>query len=368
MKFALTSLDLHFLVKELQALANAKVEKIYQPQADELLFVLHIPGKGKQMLRITFPSLIYVTGYKGDIPESPGGFCLALRKRLANARFREVAQLGFERILRLSFSTKDSLQFLYVELFSPGNLVLCDEDNIVRLAKTSRKWKDRTIRGGIEYQYPKREPDFISATPDGFRQILQKSGRQSIVKTLATVFGLGGKYAEELCARAGIDKAKTIPDDAEAEKLYAESRKMLSLKISARIYGDDITPFPLVTYRGRSSKAADSFCQALGVVLTNSREQEDELARRAGESRESARLMKIIAEQEQTIAKLQAQAQEALETGKAIYENYMVVEEVLRALKTAAGKYSWKEIKEKLKGHRVVREIDEKRRQAVIEL
>jgi len=59
MKQEITSLDLHFLAKELQVLIGGKVDKIYEQEENkkEFLFRFHVPGKGKMQLRISLPGL-----------------------------------------------------------------------------------------------------------------------------------------------------------------------------------------------------------------------------------------------------------------------------------------------------------------------
>jgi predicted ribosome quality control (RQC) complex YloA/Tae2 family protein len=43
-----------------------------------------------------------------------------------------------------------------------------------------------------------------------------------------------------------------------------------------------------------------------------------------------------------------------------IYSNYALVQNIIKSIQDARTKYSWNEIKEKLKGNRLVKRIDEK--------
>ena len=56
------------------------------------------------------------------------------------------------------------------------------------------------------------------------------------------------------------------------------------------------------------------------------------------------------------------------EKGEIIYNKYNIIKEVLDELDKASKKYSWKEIKEKLKGHKIIKEINEKDRKVVVEV
>ena len=59
---------------------------------------------------------------------------------------------------------------------------------------------------------------------------------------------------------------------------------------------------------------------------------------------------------------------ESREKGESIYHNYQLIKEVLEELNKASKKYSWKEIKEKLKEHKVIKEINEKDRKVLVEV
>ena len=51
-----------------------------------------------------------------------------------------------------------------------------------------------------------------------------------------------------------------------------------------------------------------------------------------------------------------------------LYKNYKLIKEILEELKEISKKHSWKEIKEKLKGHKLIKEVIPKEKSVVIEL
>ena len=65
----LTAFELRFIVKELSILEGAKLDKIYNPQKNEFIFRFHVRNKGKKILRILLPNLLYLTELKQDYPE-----------------------------------------------------------------------------------------------------------------------------------------------------------------------------------------------------------------------------------------------------------------------------------------------------------
>jgi len=366
MPYTITALDMHFLVKELQVLISAKVDKIYQPNKQEFLIVFHIPRTGKKILRINLPNYMYLTEFKGDVPSQPSEFCKMLRKYLTNARLREFSQLGFERIVELVFEKKDGKQKLYIELFSIGNLVLTNEEGTIRSAVVTKKWRDRTIRGNIKYEYPRREHDCTSIGLAEFQELVKKSDKESIVKTLALDLGLGGRYSEELCLRASIDKSKKNLTELQIKALFKEIDKLRKSEIQAMSAGDVISPVQLTQFQ--DVNLFNTFSEALDNVITKTVQEEQKKQSESAHSKELKRLQKVLKEQEETIKKLKKSAKENQKKGELIFEEYTTVNEVLIELNKAKEKLSWKEIKAKLKGHKVIKEIHEKNKEVIVEL
>ena len=84
MKKELSSIDLIYIVKEIQELVNAKIDQIYQASKKDVILQLHVTGKGKQLLRI-MPGFVYIAKQKPEMPEKLIGFCTILRKYLGNS-------------------------------------------------------------------------------------------------------------------------------------------------------------------------------------------------------------------------------------------------------------------------------------------
>ena len=78
--------------------------------------------------------------------------------------------------------------------------------------------------------------------------------------------------------------------------------------------------------------------------------------------------LKIIKQQEKQTNELEKKAGENNRKGELIYEKYQEVDGILKEINKAREKYSFKEIKEKLKGHKIVKEVDEKNKKIAVEL
>ena len=138
MKSNIASLELHYLVKELQSLIDSKVDNIYNPKKEELILQLHIPNKGKQLLRIISGKFLYIASKKQPSQE-PSQFCMFLRKHLDNSRLRSIKQLNSERIVEFLFEKQEKKK-LIIEFFGKGNIILCDIDGTILSALIYHKW------------------------------------------------------------------------------------------------------------------------------------------------------------------------------------------------------------------------------------
>ncbi|MBD3204178.1 hypothetical protein GF327_07820 [Candidatus Woesearchaeota archaeon] len=367
MKSELSALDIYYLRKEWNKLINSKVDKVYLKE-DDMLLQLHLPGVGRRMLKIILPDFIYLTEYKKSYGH-PNRFCMSLRKYLGNSRLRKIKQKDFERILEFHFETKHGISILIIELFSKGNVILCKKDYTIIIAKEYQKWSQRTIRGGIKYEYPDKESDITDIKFPEFKKLIENSDKESVVKTLAIDFGLGGVYSEEICHMAGIDKSKKKPDEKEIKKLYKAVEQILDKKIKAVVYiKKDITPFSLEKYKGLEKKEFDSFNRALDSTLTKKIKKKEVKKVKKKVAGEKNRIRSILNQQTGQIKGFKKAVKTNQKKAELIYEKYKLIEEILKEINKAKKKYSEKEIKKILKDHPVIKMVDLKNKEVTVDL
>jgi predicted ribosome quality control (RQC) complex YloA/Tae2 family protein len=355
-------------VKEFQSLVDGKLNKVWLSEGKDLFIQLHIPNKGKTYLRIKIPDFAYITDYKPDMPDKPHGFCLFLRKYLDNARIRSISQLGFERILKIEFEKKEGILNFYAELFSPGNFILTDAANKIMSSLEVQSFKEREVKKGLLYVTPEFKHNFLEIDEAELKELIANSDKESIVKTLAIELGLGGLYAEELLMRAGIDKSKKNLSAKELSELFAKIKELRTLQIKPALIGAEIVPFDILTFKNVNSQPFNTFNEALDHVLTHKSLAEKHEQAHKESSKQLTKEERIIEKQEKQLSVLRQQADENQRKGELLYENYQVVKDILDELNIAKKKYSWKEIKEKLKGHKLVKQINEKDQEVVIEI
>lgn len=371
MKKELSSIELNYLVNEFQQLLGGKIDKIYQPAKNELLLVFHVPRIGKKMLRIILSSFIWLTEVKPEIPEKMPGFCGVLRKYLSNARLRTIEQINSERIIKLEFETKESKYELILELFSKGNAILCQKGTIIQ-PLTVQKWKDRTIKKSEVYVAPSREHNPFDISLTKFKELI-KTSEETISKTLAVQLGIGGVYAEELCIRTDIPKTKNTIEEKEIKKLYKELANLLQQKIEPVAVFDnntviDITPFKLEKYKDKRQEEFKTYSKALDSVLSKGIEKKEVKQVSDKYGKKIQQIDTRIKLQKENLKEKEKKAKEYQKKGEKIYEKYQELKTLLSEIQKMRKTMSWKEIKEKLKGIKYIKEINEKTGEIILEI
>jgi predicted ribosome quality control (RQC) complex YloA/Tae2 family protein len=357
------------LVKELQFLVGGRVDNIYNPEKEEFILQLHVSGKGKQILRMISGKLFYLASWKKPA-EAPSGFCMFLRKHLGGARLRGINQLESERIVELLFEKKDGKERLVVELFGKGNILLCDENNIVLSALVYHKWKDREIRAKFDYSYPKREYNLFDIKLDELTLLFNKSDK-NVVKCLASDLGLGGSYAEEVCLISDVDKDKKAidADEKEIKAIFKVLGNIIETKIKPLIVYDkdevkDIVPFNLKVYDKLKVKEFKGYSEAFDdYFLVEFKEEKP----KSKQEKEIERIKRMFETQKKQIDGLGVKEEKEREKAELIYNNYKLLGDILSELKKAAEKHSWDEIKERLKGHKVIKSVNSKEKTIEVE-
>ena len=322
----LSSLEIKYVVEELQSLLDSKVDQIYQPNSEELILALHKTNVGKKLLRIVPGTFLYIASKKSPSPKEQLNLCKYLRKRLLNTRLKSIEQKNMERIIEFNFEFKDSKFILIVEFFSKGNIIVCDNEYNIISALKFQTWKDRSIKTKVKYEYPPAKKSFSNLNE--FKELINSSNKESIVKTLAMTLNLGGMYAEELCFRSKIDKNKKSVNENEIKIIYNELEKLYSEKINPNLLSKNPVPIklhslgegtPFSTY----NEALDSYYSQFITEAEEEKKVDPKLNK----------YQEIIKDQESQFKEIEDSIQENRLKGEYIYNNYMELKEILDTFK-----------------------------------
>ena len=102
---ALDGVAISALVKELnEKLSGGKIDKIHQPERDEIIMHIRHLGTNTKLLLCANPSFprIHITEMTKENPAQPPMFCMLMRKHLAGGKILGFEQDNFERIIKMN--------------------------------------------------------------------------------------------------------------------------------------------------------------------------------------------------------------------------------------------------------------------------
>lgn len=254
-----------------------KIEKIYQPQPEQILLSIHTKHGRRRLLLSAAGnhSAAYLVGKMTENPLTPPVFCMVLRKHLGAARIVDITQHDTERILEISLETVDELGFsvnrkLIAEIMGKhSNILLIDteKDRIIDSIKhiSIDVNRVRQILPGKAYTYPpvQQKIPFNQVTTEQIGAMISNDfqperdlldGIQGISPPLAQTLasaGFGGDQQQgaSFDAALAFARLRSIVHSMEADEL----RPAVYLKEGGRPADFHITPLSIYendpTYR-----------------------------------------------------------------------------------------------------------------------
>jgi len=134
---ALDGVVISALAKETaEKIVGGRIDKIHQPEKDELIISVRTFGGAYKLLLCANPSFprFHITEMQKENPDKPPMFCMLLRKHIQGGKILYVAQDGFERIIRIGIESYDEMGYLsekvlIVEIMGKhSNIILIDKE------------------------------------------------------------------------------------------------------------------------------------------------------------------------------------------------------------------------------------------------
>ncbi len=310
---------------------GAKIEKIHQPEKDQIVLLMRSISGGKKLLidaGANNPRIGFSYTSKEN-PMSPPMFCMLLRKHLTGARLTDIIQPDFERVAMIIFETYDEMGFpckrmLIAEVMGKySNLIFTDEvGKIIALLKTIdfTTSSRRQLLPGMKYEMPPKQEKAnpLEATFESFSEEYEKMSKEkSADKFITSVYlGISAALAREMVFIA-TRHTDTPLIYCTAEELWKSFSAIMDMIRRCEYYPTMISDesgkpieygFCDLTHYG-SSMQKKSF-QTLGELLDaffNSRDREIRIRQRAADilhllTKAEARLIKKIGAQEEELA------------------------------------------------------------------
>ena len=340
----LDGLTLSFVAKELNGLlAGGRIDKVVQPERDEILLTVRNEGKNCQLLLSASADCAraHITQVKKNNPLEPPMLCMLMRKHIIGGRILSIAQVESDRILEIEIEHYDELgdkvkkRIICEFMGRHSNLIFVGGDG--RIIDSARRVTElissvREVLPGLRYERPPAHGKipFDAVTEDALYAALAGRGGALAKAISASVSGMSRQAAEELAFRAtGNADAHSDECDlrAAAASVAAELRRVLTEAPRPAILRNpdgDPVDFAAFEYRSRPALEAQRF-DTLSETMDEFYRTRDAAERIR---QKSAALHRVLKTNIERCEKKLALQQEAL-LGAARMEEYRVKGELL---------------------------------------
>lgn len=196
---------------------GARVEKVYQPERDEIVLQIRSKSGGRRILinaGANNPRIGFSREQKEN-PQNPPMLCMLLRKHLSGAKLCSVEQAGFERVAFLGFETRDEMdyeckKYLVAEVMGKySNLMFTDGEMRVISVLKAVDFSTSSLRQvlpGMKYELPpaQEKDNPMDATRESFLAKLSEApaerGCDKFI--LGSYLGISAAVAREISMRA----------------------------------------------------------------------------------------------------------------------------------------------------------------------
>lgn len=231
---AFDGITLKAISSELQDLKFARLDKIYEPNKNEILLGFY-KDSINYLLNISIDPKTYrisLSSHTKKNPKVAPNFCMVLRKHLLGLHIKNVVTFDLERIVSIEFEGFDDIddivsKKLVVELMGKHcNIILLDDNNYIidSIKHINSENSTRKIIPHVKYEYIKStKKNFLETSLEDFKKSISynESAASQISNTYTGISKTFAKYVLEKCSN--IDevyfKIKKIIDNTDSLKL-----------------------------------------------------------------------------------------------------------------------------------------------------
>lgn len=223
---------------------EAKIEKVLQPQNDEIDLVVHHGKSSRRLVLNVGPNAprLQLSDIAKENPLKAPMLCMLLRKHFLGARIVGVEQLGFDRIAVFKVSCYDEMGFqvekkIICEIMGKyANLIITDSEWKILAAMKIIDFAASTVRQvlpGMRYQIPAMQDKLspLVIDKDAFSARLASFPRERSVEKFitSTYSGIATQIAHEICYRTSgqCDLPLMNVDPDRLYKVFSEWQELL---------------------------------------------------------------------------------------------------------------------------------------------
>ena len=341
----LDGFTLGLIARELNdALCGGRIDRIIQPERDELIFTVRNGGANHQLLLSASAGCAraHLTNVKKNSPLEPFNLCMLMRKHLIGGRIAEIRQAEADRILEIEIEHLDELgerahKTIVCEFMGKhSNLIFTDADG--RIIDSARRVSEaissvREVLPGLRYERPPAHGKIPYDQVNEDSLFAALSGKGGAVNKLisASISGMSAQTARELAFRAcGNEDAHIEECDLSAlcASISSELKSMQAAPAPAVLYSEEGRPADAVAfpYRSRAHLRSEA-CPTISAAMDEffrSRDRAERIAQK------SAAIHRTLRNNIERCEKKLALQREAL-LGSERMEEYRVSGELLMA-------------------------------------
>lgn len=221
------------IVNELNLLlAGGRVEKVVQPENDEVVLLVRSKGKNYRLVasaNASYPRL-HITKTQKENPKTPPVFCMLMRKHIAGGKLLDISFHDYERVISINIESVNelgdlSVKKLVIEIMGKhSNIILLNsEDKIIDAVKhiDSDISSVREVMPARQYSLPpaqnKQLPESVS--PSNLLNNEENEAKHIEGLILNTIKGFSPYTCRDICANAGVSPKTPLSELLNTDKV-----------------------------------------------------------------------------------------------------------------------------------------------------
>ncbi|MDR2166414.1 MAG: NFACT family protein [Clostridiales bacterium] len=251
------------LLREMSVLVGGRIDKITQPEGDEIVMTVRAAGANHRLLlscNANYPRL-HFTAQTKESPLVAPMFCMVLRKHIQGGRIRGIFQPGLERIVRLEIEARDEMgdlgeKTLILEVMGRHSNIILTQSGVIldSIKHISAGISSRQVLPGRAYADPPTQDKLnpLELEFASFQAVLERDSGLAARKAIFHNYtGISAPTAGIICQLAGLDP--DLPVKGRDIALFEAFEKTMERLKSGRfepylIYGEGKNPQSFAFY------------------------------------------------------------------------------------------------------------------------
>ncbi len=209
-------------------LVGGRVDKIYQPEKDEIIINIRNNSTSYKLLLTSNSSSprIHLTTLTRKNPEQAPMFCMLLRKHLYSSSIVDIKQLELDRVIEIIFECKDELKTtvkksLIIEIMGKhSNIIFINYENkniIDSIKRVSENMSSvRQVYPGIPYELPPSQSKLnpLDTDKSGFLDIMKNTNKGTLIYSFLykSFTGFSPLLSKEICFNCNINEGLSLAE------------------------------------------------------------------------------------------------------------------------------------------------------------